>query len=42
MEVVDVIHPGKIWAERCNGIPTAESIIVANIERHFQNIGGQI
>jgi hypothetical protein len=38
----DVIHPGRIWAERCNGIPKAESVIVANIERHFQNIGGQL
>jgi Eco29kI restriction endonuclease len=38
----DVIHPGRIWAERCNGIPKAESVIVANIDRHFQNIGGQL
>ena len=38
----DVIHPGRIWAERCNGIPKDESIILANIDRHFQSIGGQI
>ena len=38
----DVIHSGRHWADRCNGIPKAKSIIVANIERHFQNIGGQI
>jgi Eco29kI restriction endonuclease len=38
----DVIHPGRTWAARCNGTPKAESIIVANIERHFQNIGGQL
>jgi Eco29kI restriction endonuclease len=38
----DVIHPGRIWAERCNGIPKAESIIITNIDRHFQNIEGQL
>ena len=38
----DVIHPGRTWAERCNGIPRAESIILVNIDRHFQNIGGQL
>jgi hypothetical protein len=37
----DVIHPGRIWAERCNGIPKAESIITANIDRHLQSIEGQ-
>lgn len=38
----DVIHPGRTWAARCNGIPKAESIILDNIDRHFQTIGGQI
>ena len=37
----DVIHPGRIWAGRCNGIPKAESVIIANLDRHFQNIEGQ-
>jgi Eco29kI restriction endonuclease len=38
----DVIHPGRIWAERCNGVPKAESVITANIDRHLQNIEGQL
>ena len=38
----DVIHPGRIWAERCNGTPKDKSVIIANIDRHFQNIGGQL
>jgi hypothetical protein len=38
----DIIHPGRTWAERCNGIPKAESIILANIDRHFQTIGGEL
>lgn len=38
----DVIHPGRTWAERCNGIPKERSVIAANIDRHFQKIGGQI
>ena len=37
----DVIHPGRSWAERCNGTPKKESIIVSNIERHLENIGEQ-
>jgi Eco29kI restriction endonuclease len=37
----DVIHPGRPWAERCNGTSKAASIIVANIERHFNNLGEQ-
>jgi hypothetical protein len=35
----DVIHPGRPWAERCNGTPKQESVIVSNIENHFKNIG---
>jgi Eco29kI restriction endonuclease len=38
----DVIHPGRIWAKRCKGIPKAESVIFANIDQHFQSIGGQL
>ena len=38
----DVLHPGRIWAERCNGIPKPESVTVGNIDRHFQSIGGQL
>lgn len=37
----DVIHLGRSWAERCNGTPKNESIIVSNIERHLENIGEQ-
>ncbi|MDB9512979.1 Eco29kI family restriction endonuclease [Kamptonema animale CS-326] len=35
----DVIHPGRLWAEKCNGVYTNESTILANIERHFKNFG---
>ena len=38
----DVIHPGRTWAERCNGTSKSESIILTNIDLHFQNIGGQL
>jgi hypothetical protein len=38
----DVLHPGRTWAERCKGTPKAESVILSNIERHFQSIGGQL
>jgi Eco29kI restriction endonuclease len=35
----DVIHPGRHWAERCNGEHKNESTIFANIERHLKSIG---
>jgi Eco29kI restriction endonuclease len=35
----DVIHPGRPWAERCNGVHKSETIITATIERHLNNIG---
>jgi Eco29kI restriction endonuclease len=37
----DVIHPGRSWAERCNGTPQPESIIASNIENHFKNMEGR-
>jgi hypothetical protein len=37
----DLIHPGRPWAERCNDTPKGKSVIAANIERHFNNIGEQ-
>jgi len=36
----DVIHPGRPWAERCNGVHKKESTIVATIERHLNSIRG--
>ena len=35
----DVIHPGRTWAERCNGTPKQRSVIVSAIERHFSTMG---
>jgi Eco29kI restriction endonuclease len=37
----DVIHPGRPWAERCNGTPKPASIIVSNIVNHFKNMEGR-
>jgi Eco29kI restriction endonuclease len=34
----DIIHPGRPWAERCNGVCKDESVIFSNIERHFNSI----
>jgi Eco29kI restriction endonuclease len=36
----DVIHSGRSWADRCNGIPKDESSIVAAIKRHLNRIRG--
>ena len=34
----DVIHPGRLWAEKCNGRPKAKQRIIDNIELHFKSI----
>jgi len=34
----DVIHPGRAWAKKCNGVPTKESAILASIKSHLKNI----
>ena len=34
----DVIHPGRAWAEKCNGTHAAESVILSRIKKHFKNI----
>lgn len=35
----DVIHPGRIWAERLNGIPNCESDLLAKIAGYFKHLG---
>jgi hypothetical protein len=35
-----VIHPGRPWADRCNGVPKNELIITTMIAHHFERIGG--
>ncbi|MCP5322321.1 MAG: Eco29kI family restriction endonuclease [Pseudomonadales bacterium] len=35
----DVIHPGRSWAEKCNGRPTDKRTILSNIERHLKSLG---
>lgn len=35
----DVIHPGRSWAEKCNGLSTDKKVIIANIKRHLKSLG---
>ena len=35
----DVIHPGRAWAEKCNGVAKDKESIVKYIEKHFKDIG---
>jgi hypothetical protein len=37
----DVIHEGRIWAPRCQGIPTDRAVILSNIEQHLKLLGKQ-
>lgn len=34
----DVIHPGRAWAEKCNGAHAEQSAILSSIKNHFKNI----
>jgi len=34
----DVIHPGRAWAEKCNGAHAEKSAILSRIKSHFKNI----
>ena len=35
----DVIHPGRAWAEKCNGAHAEKSAILTKMKNHFKNIG---
>lgn len=35
----DVIHEGRTWAKKCNGISTTKEIIISNIHLYFKKIG---
>jgi Eco29kI restriction endonuclease len=38
----DILHPGRPWAEKCNGKPKAKQLILENIDRHFKSIEGLV
>jgi Eco29kI restriction endonuclease len=35
----DVIHEGRAWAKKCNGLPKGKSSIVAKIRLHLKRLG---
>lgn len=35
----DVIHPGRVWAEKCKGKPKSKETILQNIEKLFSGLG---
>lgn len=37
----DVIHAGRVWADRLNGTPNSKSSVVANIANHLKNLKKQ-
>lgn len=34
----DVIHPGRLFADRCKGIPKTEEVVRRNIASHFEKM----
>lgn len=37
----DVVHDGRSWASRCQGIAKDKAMILRNIENHLRSIGAQ-
>jgi hypothetical protein len=37
----DVVHDGRSWASRCQGIAKDKAVILRNIENHLRSIGAQ-
>ncbi len=35
----DVIHQGRSWADKCNGIPNSERTVINNIKNHLKKLG---
>ena len=35
----DVIHPGRKWADKCNGVHKTEAVILAKIKNHHATLG---
>ena len=35
----DVIHEGRVWANKCNGAPKKPSAIIEKIQLHFKHLG---
>ena len=35
----DVIHEGRLWAEKCKGIPKKKKAILTKISSHFKSLG---
>ena len=35
----DVIHEGRLWANKCNGVHAEKSVVIANILRHLNSLG---
>jgi hypothetical protein len=35
----DVIHQGRAWAEKCNGMHKEKNVILSNIENHLKSLG---
>lgn len=35
----DVIHAGRLWAEKCKGHSKDASVILAHVERHLKGMG---
>ena len=34
----DVIHTGRVWADRLNGVPNSKSNVVANNTNHLKKL----
>jgi hypothetical protein len=35
----DVVHEGRVWADKCNGVHAEKSVILAKIQVHLKSLG---
>jgi hypothetical protein len=35
----DILHPGRLWAERLTGVPPALEDVVERVKQHFESLG---
>jgi hypothetical protein len=38
----DVIHPGRVWADKCKGIAAKPEVVIERIKKHLSTLGGSV
>jgi len=38
----DVLHQGRAWASKCQGLAQDRAVVLSQVQRHLQTLGGQL